>query len=57
MLDWRGSTIRTDAQTVRCRYCNAGIGETCIADAETGKTLDAFPAHTVRITDAQKASA
>jgi hypothetical protein len=57
MRDWIGSRIRADAETIRCRYCSAGIGEQCIADKESGKLLEAFPAHDMRIRDAQKAVA
>ena len=53
MRDWSGSRIREDAQTVFCRYCHALIGEPC--SGLDGKLLRAFPAHTVRITDARKA--
>jgi hypothetical protein len=57
LIDWQGTRTRADAETIRCRYCSAGIGEQCIADKETGKLLEAFPAHDMRVRDAQKAAA
>lgn len=53
MRDWTGSRIRADAWTVPCRYCAAIAGEPCVTD--TGAPLEAFPAHTLRISDARKA--
>lgn len=55
MHDWTASRAREDALQVGCRYCHAVVGEPCTGDE--GKPLEAFPAHTVRVTDAQKASA
>jgi hypothetical protein len=50
--DWTGSRAREDAMTVVCRHCEAPIGEPC--RGLNGQVLQAFPAHTVRITDAKK---
>lgn len=55
MRNWEGSTVRRDAQAVFCRYCHALIGKPCTGI--DGSPLQAFPAHTVRITDAEKARA
>jgi hypothetical protein len=52
MRDWTGSTVRMDALKVHCRHCHAPIGEPC--RGLDGKPLQAFPAHTSRITDAEK---
>lgn len=56
MRDWTGTTVRADALSVPCRYCNAREGQPCVSKA-TGKPIDAFPAHTCRINDSQKAGA
>jgi hypothetical protein len=53
MRDWTGSRVRADAEKVPCRYCHAVPGDPCMT--ECGKELEAFPAHTVRINDSQKA--
>jgi hypothetical protein len=55
MRDWTGSRAREDALVVGCRDCLADIGYPCTG--LDGKPLQAFPAHTKRITDAQKAAA
>lgn len=57
MRDWTGSRIREDALVVPCRYCNALAGDQCVTKDETPRPLAAFPAHTVRITDSEKAKA
>lgn len=54
MKDWTGTRIRAEALVVACRYCHAIIGAPCVT--ELGKELEAFPAHTMRISDARKAS-
>lgn len=46
MRDWSGSTIQREALTVPCAYCRSAIGVLCVG--LDGKTLEAFPAHTVR---------
>lgn len=54
MRDWTGSRVRADAWKVPCRSCNALAGDPCIT--ECGKPLEAFPAHTKRISDSRKAA-
>lgn len=54
MRDWVGSRVRADAETVPCRYCHAIAGQQCMT--ECGKPLEAFPAHTVRISDSRRAA-
>jgi hypothetical protein len=49
--DWTGSRIQADALEVPCRYCWAQPGDPCVAK-ESGKQLQAFPAHACRINDA-----
>lgn len=49
MHDWSGSRIRSDALTVACSFCAAPVGELCVADKDTGRALEAFPAHEVRV--------
>lgn len=51
MHDWTGTRIRLDAETVRCRFCGAEPEHTCTQP--DGTELAAFPAHTVRINQAQ----
>jgi hypothetical protein len=53
MHNWTGSRIQEEALTVYCRYCKARKGDVC--KGIDGKDLQAFPAHTVRITDARVA--
>jgi len=55
MRDWTGTQIRADAETVPCRYCGAKPGNPCWTKDKNPRPLEAFPAHTMRITDAQKA--
>lgn len=57
MIDWTGSRIRADSETVLCRFCGAEPGVTCVSKhpATLGQPITHFPAHTVRITDSQKA--
>lgn len=52
MHDWSGSRVRADAETVPCRYCHAIAGKQCIT--EFGTALEAFPAHTMRVSDSRK---
>lgn len=52
MRDWTGSRIRADSWKVPCRYCHALADSPCVTDG--GKDLEAFPAHTVRISDSRK---
>jgi hypothetical protein len=49
--DWTGTRIQSDALEVPCRYCWAQPGDPCVAK-ESGKQLQAFPAHACRINDA-----
>lgn len=53
MRDWTGTRVREDARTVPCRYCHAIAGDPCVT--ELGTPLEAFPAHTMRMSDARKA--
>lgn len=53
MFDWEGSRIRAEAQQVPCRYCLAKPGKPCTQKG-SGKPLEAFPAHDVRVRDSQK---
>lgn len=53
MHDWEGSRVREDAKKVPCRYCHAPAGEPC---ATENGLLEAFPAHTMRLSDARKAT-
>ncbi len=55
MHDWTGSRIREDAMSVPCLYCAAPAGRPCVAKTD-GKPLQAFPAHTSRITEARRAA-
>ena len=52
MRDWSGTRIRIDALAVPCRYCKAIAGEECVTDR--GTSLQAFPAHDMRVRDAMK---
>lgn len=54
MRDWTGSRVRADAETVPCRFCRQREGEPCVSNDEYRKPLEAFPAHTVRISDSRK---
>jgi hypothetical protein len=54
MRDWTGSRIREDALRHPCRYCHAIAGQQCVTRDENSRPLEAFPAHEVRIRDAQK---
>jgi hypothetical protein len=56
MRDWTGSRARADALAVPCRYCYAKPGEPCHTKDDPTHILEAFPAHTMRITDAQKST-
>lgn len=56
-MDWDGMRVRADAQKVPCRYCQAQPGQPCVTKDDNPRILKAFPAHTMRITDAQKAKA
>jgi hypothetical protein len=54
MKSWVGSRIRSDAEQVPCRYCHAIAGQQCVTKDLHPRPLEAFPAHTCRIKDAQK---
>lgn len=54
MHNWEGSRVRAEAQQVPCRYCLAVAGKPCVQKGSQ-TAIEAFPAHTVRISDAQKA--
>jgi hypothetical protein len=54
MKSWVGTRIREDALAVPCRYCHAIAGQQCQTRDEHPRPLEAFPAHTCRINDAQK---
>ena len=57
MRDWTGTRIREHALTVQCRWCDARVGDPCVARNNPTHEIQAFPAHQCRIDDANRASA
>jgi hypothetical protein len=55
MRSWVGTRVREDALTVPCRFCRQREGEPCVSNDEYRKPLEAFPAHTMRISDSRRA--
>lgn len=56
MRDFTGSTEQLQAITVRCRACGVAIGVVCVDRKDGNRPLTRFPAHTVRVNDAERVS-
>ncbi len=55
MRDCTGTPEQIQALTVGCRWCRAPIGSVCVS-RYARKPLTGFPAHTMRMVDADRAA-